>query len=114
MGEREVYVSVMGGLSISEPAADLPTALAIASAATGVPLGSVAAWGEVGLTGEVRQVDQADRRRTESHRLGISRVVEAADRRNLDEVLEELGLHPQADGARSGLRSVPVERSGAS
>jgi len=112
MGEREVYVSVMGGLSISEPAADLPTALAIASAATGVPLGSVAAWGEVGLTGEVRQVDQADRRRSESRRLGINRVVEAADRRNLDEILRELGLHPQADGTRSGLRSVPVESSG--
>ena len=114
MGELEVYVSVMGGLSISEPAADLPTALAIASAATGVPIGSVTAWGEVGLTGEVRQVDQADRRRTESRRLGISRVVEATDRRNLAEVLGELGLHPQADGTRSGLRSVPVESSGVS
>jgi DNA repair protein RadA/Sms len=94
MGGREVYVSVMGGFSISEPAADLPTALAIASAASGVALGSLAAWGEVGLTGEVRSVEQANRRRTESHRLGISRTVEAAGRRNIAEVLDELGLRP--------------------
>ncbi len=108
MGGREVYVSVMGGLTISEPAADLPTALAIASAATGVPLGSVAAWGEVGLTGEVRSVDQADRRRSESHRLGITRVVEAADRRNIDDVLGELGMCPLGNDTKRGLRVIPT------
>lgn len=108
MGGREVYVSVMGGLSISEPAADLPTALAIASAVTGVPLGSVAAWGEVGLTGEVRRVEQADRRRSESRRLAISRVVEAADRRNLGDVLSELGMRPPGADTRRGLRVIPA------
>ncbi len=108
MGGREVYVSVMGGLSISEPAADLPTALAIASAVTGVPLGSIAAWGEVGLTGEVRRVEQADRRRSESRRLAISRVVEAADRRNLGDVLSELGMRPPGADTRRGLRVIPA------
>ncbi|MEA3501786.1 MAG: AAA family ATPase [Actinomycetota bacterium] len=108
MGRREVYVSVMGGLSISEPAADLPTALAIASAVTGVPLGSIAAWGEVGLTGEVRKVEQADRRRSESRRLGIDRVVEAADRRNLDDILGELGMRPADNNTRRGLRVIPA------
>jgi DNA repair protein RadA/Sms len=109
MGAREVYVSVMGGLSISEPAADLPTAIAIASAVTGVPLGSVAAWGEVGLTGEVRRVEQADRRRAESRRLGIDRIVEAADRRNLGDVLAELGMHSSEAGNRSGLHLMSEE-----
>ncbi len=109
MGGREVYVSVMGGLSISEPAADLPTAIAIASAVTGVPLGSVAAWGEVGLTGEVRRVEQADRRRAESRRLGIGRIVEAADRRNLGAVLAELGMHSSGAGNRPGLHVLSEE-----
>lgn len=109
MSNREVYVSVMGGLSISEPAADLPTALAIASAVTGVPLGSVAAWGEVGLTGEVRAVEQADRRRSESRRLGISRVVEASDGQSLDRVLDELGMRPPGYHARRGPRAIPAE-----
>ena len=109
MGGLEVYVSVMGGLAISEPAADLPTALAIASAVSGVPLGSVAAWGEVGLTGEVRRVEQADRRRTESRRLGISQVVEATDRQRLDGILGELGLHPPSEDDRTALRVIPNE-----
>ncbi|MCL1692366.1 MAG: DNA repair protein RadA [Actinomycetia bacterium] len=109
MGGLEVYVSVMGGLSISEPAADLPTALAIASAVAGVPLGSVAAWGEVGLTGEVRRVEQADRRRTESRRLGIGQVVEATDHQRLDDILGELGLYPPSEDARSELRAIPYE-----
>jgi DNA repair protein RadA/Sms len=109
MGGREVYVSVMGGLTVGEPAADLPTALAIASAVTGVALGSIAAWGEVGLTGEVRRVEQADRRRAESQRLGIGRVVEATGRRRLDDVLSELGLHPPQEDTRSTLRVIPSE-----
>ncbi len=109
MGGRDVYVSVMGGLSITEPAADLPTALTIASAVAGVPLGSTAAWGEVGLTGEVRRVEQADRRRTESRRLGISRVVEATERRRLDDILGELGLHPPGEDSRAALRMIPYE-----
>ena len=109
MGGLEVYVSVMGGLSISEPAADLPTALAIASAVANVPLGSSAAWGEVGLTGEVRRVEQADRRRAESRRLGIGRIVEATDRRRLDDILGELELRPPSEDSRTALRVVPHE-----
>lgn len=107
MGGLEVYVSVMGGISISEPAADLPTALAIASAAADVPLGPSAAWGEVGLTGEVRRVEQADRRRAESHRLGIVRNVEGTDRRRLSEILDELSLRPQSEHSRTALSVVP-------
>ena len=109
MGGHEVYISVMGGFSISEPAADLPTALAIASAAAGMPLGSVAAWGEVGLTGEVRRVEQADRRRAESQRLGIGRIVEATERRKLADVLGELRLHLPDESDRSALRVIPSD-----
>lgn len=106
MSGREVYVSAMGGISIGEPAADLPMALAIASAVSEVPLGSMAAWGEVALTGEVRSVSQADRRRSESHRLGVDRVVEAGAGRGIHDVFHEVGLIPRVSEHGSSLHAV--------
>ena len=108
MGRREVYVSAMGGISIGEPAADLPIALAVASAVSEIPLGSVAAWGEVALTGEVRSVSQAGRRRSESRRLGIDRIVEAGDGRSLHDIFREAGVMRAEPDHRSGLRAVPI------
>ncbi len=72
--DHDVYVSVVGGIRVREPAADLAVALALASSRTARPLGDVAAWGEIGLTGEVRAVSQAARRREESERLGVAAV----------------------------------------
>jgi len=72
---HEVYVNVVGGIRVSEPGADLPVALALASSLLDRPLGSLASWGEIGLTGEVRPVAHERRRREESARLGIERVV---------------------------------------
>jgi len=109
MGGREVYVSAMGGISIGEPAADLPMALAIASAVSEVPLGSVAAWGEVALTGEVRSVSQADRRRSESRRLGVDHVVQAGDGRSLHDVFREVGMTPGESDQGNGLRAIPIK-----
>ena len=109
MGGREVYVSAMGGISIGEPAADLPMALAIASAVSEVPLGSVAAWGEVALTGEVRSVSQADRRRSESRRLGVAHVVQAGDGRSLHDVFREVGVIPGESEQVKGLRAIPIK-----
>ena len=109
MGGREVYVSAMGGISIGEPAADLPMALAIASAVSEVPLGSVAAWGEVALTGEVRSVSQADRRRSESRRLGVDHVVQAGDGRSLHDVFREVGVIPGESEQGNGLRAIPIK-----
>ena len=108
MGGREIYVSVMGGISIGEPAADLPMALAIASAVSGTPLDSVAAWGEVALTGEVRSVDQSDRRRSESRRLGIDKTVEAGDGRGLHDIFRETGVISSESERRNGLRAIPI------
>jgi len=72
----DVFASVAGGIRVSEPAADLAVALAVASAATGTALpADLAAVGEVGLAGEVRQVTNLPRRLEESGRLGFSRVV---------------------------------------
>lgn len=74
--QYDVYVSVMGGIRVTEPAADLPTALAIASAYTDVSLGRTAAWGELGLTGDVRPVPGPMIRRSEVQRLSASPIVD--------------------------------------
>ena len=76
VGAHDVYASVAGGLRIAEPAADLGIALAIASAFRGVPLAAgTAAFGELGLSGELRAVSARSRRTNEAHKLGFSTVV---------------------------------------
>ena len=74
--QYDVYVSVMGGIRITEPAADLPAALAIASAYTDVSLGRTAAWGELGLTGDVRPVPGSIVRRSEVERMSAGPIVD--------------------------------------
>jgi DNA repair protein RadA/Sms len=71
----DVYLNVAGGLRITEPAADLAVAAALASAASGRPTHAGAVYfGEVGLSGEVRQVAQADARLKEAQKLGFERA----------------------------------------
>ncbi|HVB94655.1 MAG TPA: DNA repair protein RadA [Acidimicrobiales bacterium] len=72
----DVFASVAGGIRVTEPAADLAVALAVASAAIRLPLpADLAAVGEIGLAGEVRQVTNLPRRLEEASRLGFTRVV---------------------------------------
>jgi DNA repair protein RadA/Sms len=75
VSDMEVYVNVVGGWSLDEPACDLALALALASSLTGQALGSTAAWGEIGLSGEVRSVAHHQRRLEEARRVGVERVV---------------------------------------
>ena len=76
LGTADVFVNVAGGVRIDEPGADLAIALAIASAAKGVPTKeSLAAFGEIGLTGRLRQAAQADRRLEECAKLAIETVI---------------------------------------
>jgi DNA repair protein RadA/Sms len=72
----DVYVSVMGGIRVTEPAADLPMALAIASAYMDIPLGRAAAWGELGLTGDVRPVARPALRRSEVERISAGPIID--------------------------------------
>jgi DNA repair protein RadA/Sms len=76
LANADVFLNVAGGLRISEPAADLAVAAALASAATQTPTdaGSVY-FGEIGLSGEVRQVAQAEARLKEAQKLGFARAV---------------------------------------
>jgi len=79
LASADVFVNVAGGVRIEEPGADLAVALAIASAARGVPvLESLAAFGEIGLTGRLRQASQAERRLEECAKLGITTVIAPA------------------------------------
>jgi DNA repair protein RadA/Sms len=76
LASADVFVNVAGGVRIEEPGADLAVALAIASAARGAPVREgLAAFGEIGLTGRLRQSSQADRRLEECAKLGIATVV---------------------------------------
>jgi DNA repair protein RadA/Sms len=73
---HEVYSSVVGGVKLSEPGADLGMCLALVSAVANKPLpADLVVIGEVGLAGEVRQVAQVGRRLTEAARLGFTRAI---------------------------------------
>ncbi|MGH2905856.1 MAG: DNA repair protein RadA [Solirubrobacterales bacterium] len=84
LSSHDVFVNVVGGVRVDEPAADLAVALAIASAARGVPLARggvpLACFGEIGLTGELRCVAQADRRATEAVKFGLERLIVPGER----------------------------------
>ena len=72
----DAYINVVGGLQLDEPAADLATLLAVASSYRDIPIDSeIAAVGEVGLSGEVRSVQQLNLRLSEIARLGFKRCI---------------------------------------
>ncbi|NCF65362.1 MAG: DNA repair protein RadA [Chloroflexi bacterium] len=74
--DKDVFVNVVGGLAIKEPAADLAVALAIASSVRDRPVyADIAAIGEVGLSGELRAVSQLEVRLKEARKLGFKRCV---------------------------------------
>jgi DNA repair protein RadA/Sms len=73
--QNEVYVNVVGGWRINDPGCDLAVALAIASSRVDRPLGRVAAYGEVGLAGEVRGIPFESRRVEELDRMGVTRRI---------------------------------------
>src|SRR6185437_11539474 len=76
LGSQDVYVNVVGGVRLTEPAADLAVTLAVASSLRdqAVP-DDMAVAGEVGLSGELRPVRQLERRRAEAERLGFKRLL---------------------------------------
>lgn len=76
LGQHDVYLNVVGGLQLSEPAADLGIAVAIASSFKDQRVANdLALLGEVGLGGELRSVPRAEQRLREASRLGFRRCV---------------------------------------
>ncbi|MBE7048664.1 MAG: DNA repair protein RadA [Ruminococcaceae bacterium] len=82
---QDAYVNIVGGIRLDEPAVDLALALAIVSAFRNQPIdSSLAAIGEVGLTGELRAVSQIERRLSEVLKLGFSTcLIPQANAKNL-------------------------------
>lgn len=81
LADKDVYVSTVGGMKITEPAADLAIAIAIASAMTDKPVPpSVAAFGEISLSGEVRGVTNSKQRIGEAERLGHKTIVDSSSK----------------------------------
>ncbi len=88
LGGQDVFVNVVGGLKLTEPAVDLAVALAIVSSARGLPIADdLAIVGEIGLSGEIRSAGHLERRLQEAAKLGFRRaVVPAASARRLPTV----------------------------
>jgi DNA repair protein RadA/Sms len=76
LSDQDVFVNVIGGLQISEPAADLAVAVAIASSFRNRPVAAdIAIVGEVGLSGELRAVGHLETRLKEAAKLGFKRCL---------------------------------------
>lgn len=81
LSSSDIYVNVVGGLRVSEPAADLAIILSIASAFKDTPIPQdLMAFGEVGLSGEIRSVPRAAARVVEAARLGYTTAIGPAHR----------------------------------
>ena len=76
LSKQDVYVNVIGGIDVSEPAADLGIALAIITCVRDVVFDShTAIVGEIGLSGEIRAVNHIEKRITEAQKLGFKRII---------------------------------------
>ena len=96
----DAYLNIIGGLSLDEPAADLGAILALASSYLDCPIpNDLVAIGEVGLTGELRTVNQLAQRISEVHRLGFKQCLIPAHR-------------AETISAPNGLRLIPAHNIG--
>ncbi|MGB4957103.1 MAG: DNA repair protein RadA [Candidatus Saccharimonas sp.] len=76
LSDKDIYINVVGGLKLADPAADLAVAMAIASAAAGRKLDDgLVVFGEVGLGGEIRSVQYSDKRIAEAKKLGFTKAI---------------------------------------
>lgn len=96
-GDQDVFSNLVGGLGSTDPSLDLPLALTLASAKQDISIpATVAAWGEVGLAGELRAVPVGKLRLKEAQRLGFTTVVVPAHLRPEEE----------AEAKQSGLKII--------
>jgi DNA repair protein RadA/Sms len=80
LAEYDIYINIVGGIRLQEPAADLAVCLAIGSAARGLQLKSNAVvFGEVGLSGEVRHVPYIEKRIAEARKMGFDAAIGPID-----------------------------------
>ena len=97
IGPNDVYLNVAGGLRITEPAADLAVAAALVSSLSGVPVPSdMVIFGEIGLSGEIRNVGQLDKRLKEASKLGFKHAM--------------IPSHPKTKDKKDDLRLTQVKQ----
>ena len=108
VGGCDVYINVVGGLELDEPAADLAIVLAIASSFRDKPIGEdLTAVGEIGLTGELRSVPAINQRLQEIARLGFKRCVIPAHCKDDIKAPEGLKILP-ARNVREAINAVVI------
>lgn len=91
LSNHDVYVNIAGGFKVSEYATDLAVCLAIASSYKNKPIPSkTAAFGEVGLGGEIRKVTHQDKRVKEAKNLGYTDIVSPHNTRSVNEVVKKV------------------------
>lgn len=101
LAEQDIYINVVGGIKISEPAADLAVVMAIASASKGMQLKrNSVVFGELGLSGEVRHVPFIEKRLAEAKKLGFDGAIGPVVRSGK----KPTGLHSVSD-VRSALNT---------
>ena len=107
LSDQDVFVNVIGGLRIAEPAADLAVAAAVASSFHNVPVAAdMVVVGEIGLSGELRMVSQIERRLNEASKLGFRRCLmpkPASKLINLPDGLEIIGVRSISDALEMAL-----------
>lgn len=111
LGGFDVFINVVGGLRITEPAADLAIVAAIWSSLSGVPIaGDVVIFGELGLAGEVRPVIGSALRVVEADKLGFSRVIGPPVNRQARERVDDGFLRPvvRLEAAVEAIRDLTV------
>jgi DNA repair protein RadA/Sms len=95
LGDQDIFVNVIGGLQINEPASDLAVAVALASSFRNRPVAAdLALVGEVGLSGELRAVGHLETRLKEAAKLGFKRCVIPASNRQQSGKVESLQIIP--------------------
>jgi DNA repair protein RadA/Sms len=91
LGGMDIFTNVVGGLKLVEPAVDLGVVLAVSSSLKETPIGpDMVVFGEIGLSGEIRAVGQADTRLKEASKIGFKRAV--IPRSNSERLTETYGL----------------------
>jgi DNA repair protein RadA/Sms len=107
LSDQDVFVNVVGGLRVNEPAADLAVAVAIASSFRDVPVAAdLAVVGEIGLSGELRTVSQLSRRLSEAAKLGFRRCLlprGARQKKDTPSDIEVIGVRSVAEALEVAL-----------
>lgn len=107
LSDQDIYINIVGGIRLQDPAADLAICMAIGSAAKGLQLKQNAVvFGEVGLSGEVRHVPFIEKRVAEAQKLGFDCAIGPQLRKTTGKAVKDTFLHPVRDVRTADRKSV--------